>query len=76
MEEIVADGSSGYLVEFDDLDSAAKRLLYLAEHPNVRAVYIVDANPFMKNSKGLWLTEYLLNKNKTGKPVYFELNPE
>jgi|GEM_PF-2777575 radical SAM superfamily enzyme YgiQ (UPF0313 family) len=51
-------------------------LTYLLEHPNVRAVYVVDANPFIKNEKGLWLSEFLLNKNKTGKPVFFELNPE
>jgi len=51
-------------------------LTYLLNHPNVRAVYIVDANPFIKDEKGLWLTEFLLHKNKTGKPVYFELNPE
>lgn len=51
-------------------------LLYLLNHPNVKAVYVVDANPFIKNSKGLWLSEFLLNENHTGKPVYFELNPE
>tara|TARA_B100001750_G_scaffold236609_1_gene240715 strand:- start:622 stop:2259 length:1638 start_codon:yes stop_codon:yes gene_type:complete len=51
-------------------------LTYLLNHPNVRAVYIVDANPFIKDEKGLWLTDFLLNKNKTGKPVFFELNPE
>jgi radical SAM superfamily enzyme YgiQ (UPF0313 family) len=51
-------------------------LSYLLNHPNVRAVYVVDANPFIKDEKGLWLTDFLLNKNKTGKPVFFELNPE
>jgi len=51
-------------------------LTYLLNHPNVRAVYIVDANPFIKDEKGLWLTEFLLHKNKSGKPVFFELNPE
>lgn len=51
-------------------------LTYLLRHPNVKAVYIVDANPFIKNDKGLWLTEFLLHKNDTGTPVYFELNPE
>jgi len=51
-------------------------LSYLLEHPNVRAVFIVDANPFIKDEKGLWLTEFLLHKNKSGKPVFFELNPE
>jgi len=51
-------------------------LTYLLNHPNVKAVYIVDANPFIKDEKGLWLTDYLLNKNTTSKPVFFELNPE
>jgi radical SAM superfamily enzyme YgiQ (UPF0313 family) len=51
-------------------------LAYLLAHPNVRAVYIVDANPFIKDEKGLWLTEFLIHKNKSGKPVFFELNPE
>ncbi len=51
-------------------------LTYLLNHPKVRAVYVVDANPFIKDEKGLWLTEFLLAHNKTGKPVFFELNPE
>jgi radical SAM superfamily enzyme YgiQ (UPF0313 family) len=59
-----------------DQSDVEEGLTYLLNHPNVRAVYIVDANPFIKNEKGLWLTDYLVNKNKTGKPVFFELNPE
>lgn len=51
-------------------------LLYLLNHPNVKAVYVVDANPFINQDKGLWLSEFVRHKNKTGKPVYFELNPE
>jgi len=57
-------------------DDVEEGLTYLLNHPNVKAVYIVDANPFIKDEKGLWLTDYLLNKNKTSKPVFFELNPE
>jgi len=51
-------------------------LLYLLNHPNVRAVYVVDANPFINQEKGLWLSEFVLHRNKSGKPVFFELNPE
>jgi radical SAM superfamily enzyme YgiQ (UPF0313 family) len=50
-------------------------LLYLINHPNVKAVYVVDANPFINQKKGLWLSEFVL-KHRTGKPVFFEVNPE
>ncbi|PIN81647.1 hypothetical protein COV11_01465 [Candidatus Woesearchaeota archaeon CG10_big_fil_rev_8_21_14_0_10_30_7] len=58
-------------------------LTFLLDHPNVRAVYIVDANPLIHPEKSLWLTTFLVDvKNKMeqkhgqAKAVFFELNPE
>lgn len=67
---------NGQVVRRRRREDVERGLATLLDHPNVRAVYLVDANPFLDNDKGLWLTDFLLQHNRAGKPVYFELNPE
>ena len=38
MEELVIDGSNGFIVESEDQDAATNRLLHLAQNPDMRAV--------------------------------------